>query len=174
MRLSDKIGELELIDLPMLPSLERNSSISECHERGSEAAEEQGELPLDASGRQGAGSHHPRTGLSCAHPSAGLMFACLGQRHCHSSSEGQFWWVEHGRNCFAPRISAHSNAAVLFAICQSSAWALFLQTSWILLIRVTASANAGLFHISDRSTFLLGMKTFVQTRAGSLGRRDYI
>ncbi|CAK0731866.1 hypothetical protein CVIRNUC_000053 [Coccomyxa viridis] len=52
-RLSDKIGELELIDLPMLPSLERNSSISECHERGSEAAEEHGTPPSDVSGRQG-------------------------------------------------------------------------------------------------------------------------
>ena len=60
MRLSDKIGELELIDLPMLPSLERNSSISECHERGSEAAaEEPGVPPSDVPGRQGARSHHP-------------------------------------------------------------------------------------------------------------------
>lgn len=32
-RLSDKIGELELVDLPMLPSLERNSAVSQCYER---------------------------------------------------------------------------------------------------------------------------------------------
>ena len=58
-RLSDKIGELELIDLPMLPSLERNSSISECHERGSEAAEEPGAPPSDVPRRQGPGCSPP-------------------------------------------------------------------------------------------------------------------
>ena len=53
MRLSDKVGELELVDLPMLPSLERNSSVSQCYERvsGSDAedkreqADSHAELP---------------------------------------------------------------------------------------------------------------------------------
>ena len=62
MRLSDKIGELELVDLPMLPSLERNSSVSQCYERvsGSEAADrrEQADLNADTSGHRGrAGGH---------------------------------------------------------------------------------------------------------------------
>ena len=45
MALSDKAGELELIDLPMLPSLASNSSISECYERdsGSDTADRPGE-----------------------------------------------------------------------------------------------------------------------------------
>ncbi len=56
-RLSDKIGELELVDLPMLPSLERNSSISQCYERvsGSDAADgrERADPNADPSGNRG-------------------------------------------------------------------------------------------------------------------------
>jgi hypothetical protein len=56
--LSDKAGELELIDLPMLPSLASNSSISECYERvsGSDAAERPGvEAHPDTSAHRGRG-----------------------------------------------------------------------------------------------------------------------
>ena len=64
-RLSDKIGELELVDLPMLPSLESNSSISQCYERvsGSDAegtrepAEPHAELSLQ---RRREGRHSNR------------------------------------------------------------------------------------------------------------------
>ena len=61
-RLSDKIGELELVDLPMLPSLERNSSVSQCYERvsGSDAGDrrERADLNADTSGHRGrAGGH---------------------------------------------------------------------------------------------------------------------
>ncbi|CAL5224097.1 g6726 [Coccomyxa viridis] len=56
-RLSDKIGELELVDLPMLPSLERNSSVSQCYERvsGSDAADgrERADPNADPSGNRG-------------------------------------------------------------------------------------------------------------------------
>ena len=49
-RLSDKIGELELVDLPMLPSLESNSSVSQCYERvsGSDAEDRKEDTDLRA------------------------------------------------------------------------------------------------------------------------------
>ena len=58
MALSNKAGELELIDLPMLPSLASNSSISECYERvsGSDAAERpEVEAHPDTSAHRGRG-----------------------------------------------------------------------------------------------------------------------
>ena len=46
-RLSDKIGELELVDLPMLPSLASNSSVSQCYERVSGSDAEDSREPAD-------------------------------------------------------------------------------------------------------------------------------
>ena len=48
-RVSDKISELELIDLPMLPSLKRNGSVSQCYERvsGSDPAHQQKQKQTD-------------------------------------------------------------------------------------------------------------------------------
>ena len=76
-RLSDKIGELELVDLPMLPSLESNSSISQCYERvsGSDAedtrepAESHAELSLQ---RRREGRHSNRISGVSAVPSASV------------------------------------------------------------------------------------------------------
>ncbi len=62
--LSDKAGELELIDLPMLPSLASNSSISECYERGSNAAEGPGD------------ERHPDSSVHRG-PKGGLVDDCL-------------------------------------------------------------------------------------------------
>ena len=67
--LSDKAGELELIDLPMLPSLASNSSISECYERvsGSDAAERPGiEAHPDTSAHRGRGGR-PSFMAHCGH-----------------------------------------------------------------------------------------------------------
>lgn len=48
-RVSDKISELELVDLPMLPSLKNSGSISQCYERvsGSDPAHQQKEKQTD-------------------------------------------------------------------------------------------------------------------------------
>ena len=62
MRLSDKIGELELVDLPMLPSLERNSSVSQCYERvsGSDAEERAGPNADTSENKGRPGRHNSR------------------------------------------------------------------------------------------------------------------
>ena len=77
--LSDKAGELELIDLPMLPSLASNSSISECYERdsGSDTAERPGEeVHLDTSAHRGRGGKLADDYLDLM-AQCGLICVCL-------------------------------------------------------------------------------------------------